>query len=261
MSFFGIDPTLIMGSASLGAVLIGLYVVIKKTRPRREVMYLRERDRRGQRLSITAETATAASCRARKGIDKRFFKYAGSYTFNEGGMVTRFFSKEGTAYTYKPQEHLQTKAEVKPRDNSTPPTKTQFADVVCPECASEFEYPVNVSVPSVSGLQGDFLGGFKEALVTVWGKEFYNEIPEKERKIVENSKIFVTVELEPGLTPEGYSPVSEEDINEEQDRNASRIFAKSLQQSTRSELYKGMLWASVGALITFIAFAWGIFKI
>ena len=261
MSFFGVDPVLIMGATSLGAVLVGLYVVIKKTRPRREVMYLRERDRRGQRLSISEETATAASCRARKGIDKRFFKFAGAYTFNEGGMVTRFFGKEGTAYTYKPQEHLATKTEVKPGNNPAPPTKSQFADVVCTECGAEFEYPVNVNVPVVSGLQGELLGSLKDALITEWGKEFYNEIPEKEKKLVENSKIFVTVDLEPGLTPEGYSPVSEEDINEEQDRNASRIFAKSLQQSSRSELYKGLLWASVGALITFIAFTWGIFKI
>ena len=242
------DPLFLMGMATVVLLILILYMLFKRTKPGREVMYLRERDRRGQRLSITEETATTIFCRARKGIDKRFFKWGGSYVFNEGGkQVTRFFGKEGTAYTYKLKEGKIEEGEH---------TDIVDAEIKCPKCNEEFTYPVEVNNPNI---KGEEVGTLKDALVTVCGKEFYETVPDEQKTKIEDGKVFVTVELEPGLTPEGYSSVSEEDINEDQDRNAARIFARSLAGSTKSELYKGLLWAAVGALLCFIAFNFHVF--
>jgi len=234
MDFF--DPMFLIGVSSIAIIIVLLYITIKRMKPAREVMYLRERDRRGQRLNITEETATAIFCKARKGVDKRFFKWGGSYVFNEGGkQVTRFFGKEGTAYTYKFQ--------------STP--KSDMSE------GQESSNPTENNSEVSTGIE---MGKLKDALIYEWGIDFYNEIPEEQRAKIEDAKVFVTVELESGLSPVGYSPVSEEDINEEQDRNAARLFASSLKTSIKSELYKGFLWAAVGALIMFILFNWHIFN-
>jgi len=60
----------------------------------------------------------------------------------------------------------------------------------------------------------------------MWGDEFYFTVPEEKRKELEESKVNVTVELEPGMTPEGYRPASEEDFKQEQDRQAAETWWK-----------------------------------
>ncbi len=200
-----------------------IFVLIRKGKPAREVMYLRERDRRGERLSIEEETAPSLSCKKRKGASLKFFKYGGSYVFSEGGkMVTRFFGKEGTAYTYKFQGAEGNGEEV-----------------------------TAVKIGS---------GSLEDALIHVWGEDFYKEVPDAQKKLVENSKVYVTVDLESGLTPEGYTPISEEDINEEQDREAAKIFSKGLGATSKQQLYQGMLWAALGGLLIFVLYNVGVFK-
>lgn len=250
MSFVPTDPT-IMGVASFVVILALIYLLFKKLRPRREVMYLRERDKRGQRLAITEETATTIYCRRKKGSDKRFFKWGSSYIFHEAGkMITRFFAKEGTAYTYKLRSSIPT------HNPGEIPDET-VQDVQCISCGEVFE--TNLPVVKI-GMKGEEVGPLKKVLLGLWGQKFFNEIPEKQKKIIEDNKIFVTVELESGLTPAGgFSPMSEEDIKDEDDRKAASIFAKALGPTAKQELYKGFLWASLGALMIFIAYNFGIF--
>jgi len=244
------DNPMLLGMIVLVGILTIAMLLIKRLKPIREVMYLRERDRRGQRLRITEETATTIYCRRKTGNDKRFFKWGGSYIFHEGGrMVTRFFGKEGTAYTYR----FQTTPE---RSSVNSGQELRDIPVQCTECGAEFEWPVPVSVDKIVG---EKLGSLRDALIAVWGEDFYNMIPEEQRKIIDDGKIYVTVELEGGLTPPGYRPISEDDINEEQDRSAARIFARALGPTPKQELYKGMLWAALGALLTMIAWNLGIF--
>lgn len=248
---FFLSPTG-LGVVALVVVCIFIVFMLKRMKPSREVMYLRERDRRGQRFGINEETAISLVCRLKRGIDKRFFKWAGSYVFNEGGkMITRFLGKEGTAYTYKPKQ-----PEGKVGNPGEIPS-TKLENVQCLHCGEVFE----TELPVVKmGQIGERLGSLGNALKNVWGDEFYNEVPEERRKEVEDSKILVTVDLEPGLTPPGYSPVSEEDINEEQDREAAKIFGKGLGATTKQQLYQGMLWMALGIAITFILYNIGIFK-
>jgi len=75
-------------------------------------------------------------------------------------------------------------------------------------------------------IKGVFIGTLGKALRGVWGDDFYFTVPEDKRKELEESKVNVTVELEPGMTPEGYKPASEEDFKQEQDRQAAETWWK-----------------------------------
>jgi hypothetical protein len=69
------------------------------------------------------------------------------------------------------------------------------------------------------------LGGLGDALKTVWGEDFYSTLPERQSKMIDESRIQVTVGLdEAPLTPEGMRSISEEDIKQEEDRRASKTF-------------------------------------
>lgn len=243
--------TLIIGLSAIFFMIAVLFLLIKKTKPIREVVYLRERDRRGHRLTVSDETALSLTCPS-KGGDRRFFKYGGSYNFHEGGRsVTRFFAKEGTAYTYK----FQNPGRNSKKNNDGEVTKD--IEVQCTNCGEVFSYPV--TVPQGNGVKGMEVGSLSSVLQEIWGQEFYKEIPEEQKKVVEEEKIFVTVDMEPGLTPEGYQPISEDEIEEEQDRVAAKIFGRGLGPSTKSELYRGFLWVAVGIALTFVAFNLGLF--
>jgi len=67
------------------------------------------------------------------------------------------------------------------------------------------------------------LGTLQEAVRTVWGEDFYDTVPERQRKTLEESRIQITVGLdESPLTPEGMRSISEEDIKQEEDRQAAK---------------------------------------
>jgi len=68
-------------------------------KPVKEVMFLRPRDRRGERLLVTRETDRSIWCERATPIH-RFIKFGPAYEFHEGGrLVTRFLGIEGSAYT------------------------------------------------------------------------------------------------------------------------------------------------------------------
>jgi len=240
-----------MGVIALVVICVFIVFMLKRVRPAREVLYCRERDRRGQRLSIDEETAVSVTCRSKKSPDKKFFKWGPSYVFNEGGkMVTRFIGKEGTAYTWKPRQ-----------PTSNPEDLDEFSDektkeFQCNHCGGLLE--LELPIVRMGGV-GEKLGSLADALKIVWEDEFLKEIPKDQLKQIEESKIFVTVDLEPGLTPEGYEPVAEEDIQSEQDREASKIFGKGLGATTKQQLYQGMLWMALGVAATFILYNVGVF--
>jgi len=67
------------------------------------------------------------------------------------------------------------------------------------------------------------LGSLHDAVRAVWGEDFYLTVPERQRKTLEESRIQVTVGLdESPLTPEGMRSISEEDIKQEEDRQAAK---------------------------------------
>ncbi len=69
------------------------------------------------------------------------------------------------------------------------------------------------------------LGSLKDAVETVWGEDFWSHVPDRQKALLEESRIQVTVGLdEAPLTPGGMRSISEEDIKQEEDRQASKTF-------------------------------------
>lgn len=106
------------------------------------------------------------------------------------------------------------------------------------------------------------LGTLSDSLKVVWGEPFYNQVPAKQRELVEESKIGVTVDIssEP-LTPKGFRKISEEDIKSEQDRDASETFWKGKKQSTKIRILEYFFIAMTGFAICAVLFLIGILKV
>lgn len=93
------SPTGILALVIVAAGFILVFRFLSRAKPTREVLFLRPRDRRGERLVITQETDLSVACERSNPVH-RFIKAGAGYTFKEGGrMVTRFWGIEGTAYT------------------------------------------------------------------------------------------------------------------------------------------------------------------
>lgn len=93
------------------------------------------------------------------------------------------------------------------------------------------------------------------ALKAKIGEEFYKTIPAEYRNKIENSKILLTVDIEEGITPEGYSPMSSEDIYAEGDRKAARIYNKEMtaeEKSAKSRLFDILLGAMLASTIVLL---------
>ena len=80
-----------------------------KAPQKNEVLFLRPRDKRGERLSVTRETDRSVLCEKSDPIH-RFIKVGSSWNFKEGSKnIIRFFGIEGSAYTpiIKDEEEIQ----------------------------------------------------------------------------------------------------------------------------------------------------------
>lgn len=89
----------VLAVAAVGALIFVFFFLSGKAKTRKEVMFLRPRDLRGERLEITKETDKAILCEQANPIH-RFIKIGPGWTFKEGGKTShRFFGVEGSAYT------------------------------------------------------------------------------------------------------------------------------------------------------------------
>ena len=73
---------------------------------KKEVMFLRPRDKRGEKLIVTKETDRSILCEQSDPIH-RFIKVGSSFIYKDGGKTSiRFFGIEGSAYTamLKPED-------------------------------------------------------------------------------------------------------------------------------------------------------------
>jgi len=101
---------------------------------------------------------------------------------------------------------------------------------------------------------------------TVWdavkfklGEDFLRPFPEEKKKLLQNDKFLVTVDLEPGLTPEGYKPATDQDIEDK----GARDMAKLLGEAAKMALHGGMIdkvpWIGMGiavGLVGAMALGW-----
>ena len=90
-------------------------------------------------------------------------------------------------------------------------------------------------------------GGLAGALRTIWGEDFWATVPGRQKHLIEESRIQVTVGLdEAPLTPEGMRSVSEEDIKQEEDRRASKTFWQEHQPQMKGWFINMMLAGGTG---------------
>jgi len=216
--YFGnIFNDIMIGVFILIGVLVGVFL-----RPwvGNMVMKIIPSENRFEDYDIQEETAISLICKIKKGFPPhRFLKCWPGYTGIAGKIlkkpVTRFFGREGTAYTW----HIKDQVEQK-------------------------------------------IGSLAKTIQHLWGEDFYDSIPEKQKKDLEESKIGVTVKLdsEDPLTPKGMRTVSEENIKQDEDMQASKTFWKGKKITERGALINLILGIGTGFGICATLVLLGIFR-
>jgi len=173
------------------------------------ILYCRERDGRGEDLAVKFEDEV----RLDTTNNTRFFKHGRSYAFT--GVMNRlksvFFGKEGTAYTAKLLGFSSTDED---------PTKI------------ELEFPT-----------------VWEAVKYRLGEDFLRPFPEDKKELLMNEKFLVTVGLEPGLTPEGYKPATEQDIEDKGNRDMAKLLGEAAKMALHGGMIDKVPWIGMGVAI------------
>jgi hypothetical protein len=69
---------------------------------------------------------------------------------------------------------------------------------------------------------------FGEIAKIIWGEEFYKSVPEDRRRMLETKAITMTVNIESGITPIGYAPITEQNISADGNENMAAAVAKGV---------------------------------
>jgi len=210
--------------AILIGVIVGMILYRALTRPKNQIIYCRERDGRAMELNIAKEDAISLETATKPPL--RFFKFGRSYELRRHGRpFTRFFGKEGTAYTWVLEGfHKLTPKRGRPSKNPGEHGK------------------VELSFPSLAGL-----------LKSLWGETFFASVPETQRAELEENKVLVTVNLESGLTPEGYQPITESVIRKKSREDAKDLIGRGLKGAISKDWFERLAWIGAGAGITMFA--------
>lgn len=188
---------------------IFMYILFPLLGSATRILYCRERDGRGSDLAVKVED----EIRLDTANNLRFFKHGRSYAFT--GMMNRlksvFFAKEGTAYTAKLMGFSGTEDE---------PTQ------------------VVLEFPTVW-----------EAVKLKLGDAFLRPFPEEQKKLLQDDKFLVTVDLEPGLTPAGYDPATEQDIADKGKRDMAKLLGEAAKMALHGGLIDKVPWIGFGVAV------------
>jgi len=188
---------------------IFMYILFPLFGSATRILYCRERDGRGTDLAVKLEDEV----RLDTANNIRFFKHGRSYAFT--GIMNRlksvFFAKEGTAYTAKLEGFSGTDEE---------PTKI------------ELEFPT-----------------VWEAVRNRLGDAFLRPFPEEQKKKLMDHKFLVTVGLEPGLTPEGYKPATEQDIDDKGNRDMAKLLGEAAKMALHGGFIDKIPWIGFGVAV------------
>jgi len=207
-------------------IIIGLLL---KPKTKDQVMKLIPRDMRFIDFNVKRENAFSVDCEEKKGFPpQRFIKYKPGWTGHVGRFikraVTRHLGLEGTAYTCQVEQGKE--MEIKNKNGN--PGKVEVLNAV-------------------------LLGSLSDALKAIWGVEFYDEVPESKRLELEKEKVNVIVGLDEVKTPKGFKEITEENIKQEEDRQASETWWKGKKQAERGEWITWIWLLLAGAGIMAIA--------
>jgi len=176
----------------------------------------------------------------------RFFKYGRSYEFHKRGRsFTRFFGKEGTAYTWLLEGFHKVATEWK-----------IFKDIIAVEREGKV---VNQEVKQKIPVKWENkkielpFPTLEDAVKFRWGEEFYGTVPEERQALLRDNSMLVTVDLEPGIVPEGYEPITESTILNKADEDAAELASKAMQGAIKKSVLDWLPWVLAGAGVMAIA--------
>lgn len=208
-------------------MILGVFVQRYILRPKNQLLYLRERDGRGHEMDMKDEDAI--SFVTKTDPELRFFKHGRAYEFTRRGRsFTRFFGKEGTAYTWvlqgftkKPTKFQEIKEYI--QIPSANPGKLETQEITRQIPIEWEEQKIECQFHSL-----------EDAVKFRWGDD-YERTPEEMKEKLRQDKLLVTVNLEPGLTPEGYQIITESTVNTKADEDAASLIAEELKQANKRD--------------------------
>lgn len=229
------------------ALALGIFVgifVLGTMGVKNYILYLREKDGRGLELPIETETDKKLETRSKPPL--RFFKWGRGYNIVKGFLkrtITVFLAKEGTGYswTVKGFTKVPTKTETRTKTikNAETGEDETIEELVILEWGPEKIEDMDV-------------GSLEDALLVIWGEEFYKTVPEERKAQLQDSTVKLSVELEPGITPEGFSPITESDINNEGDRNIMQLWAEEAKGALKTPIFESAMAMGFGGLIVLV---------
>lgn len=235
------SPILIIGWIVVIIILGGVGFFLWLWRHEYLVLQLSEIDRQGRFFKI--EDATGKVIRTEE--NKRFFRTAGSFNIRWGirKVLTIFFGKLGTAYAFEAK-------------------KSDTDDLTLFDALSELlgvDFVQSLPVDKLTKIldsryyvsRNIKLGTLWDALKGVWGDELTAKLAEEHREKIINSEVYVTVELEAGQTPEGFEPITEEDIKNEANKTFAKLLADGIKNVQKEDWIRTV--ALIGSGIAILA--------
>ena len=250
--FSNISNILFFVIAIAVGIIVGIFLVQYVLKPKNQILYCRERDGRGLELKVNKEDAV--SLETMSSPELRFFKYGRSYEFRKKGRAfTRFFGKEGTAYSWRLQGFSKVPSEFKDVTTKTPVLtddekpildkngETLYTETIEKVPTKFVEKQIELEFPTL-----------EDAVKHQWGEEFYSSVPDPKKDILKDNKLLVTVNLEPGIVPEGYEPITESVIKKKANEDMAELMAHSLKGAVKKSILDVVPWLLAGAGITAI---------
>lgn len=254
IGFFANPFNILIGILFLAiGVVVGVVCVRFLMRPRNQILYCRERDGRGLELNVAAEDGVCLETNSSPEL--RFFKYGRSYEFSKRGRrFTRFLGKEGTAYTWRLQGFSKTPTKFETVTEELPVLDKNGRAILDKkgfpvfksqdrQVAVEWEdTKVDVEFPTL-----------EDALKYRWGKEEYDVVPESMKQKLRDNSMLVTVNLEAGIVPEGYKPITESVIRKKANEDMAALIGKSVKGAISAGITDWLPYILAGAGIMAIA--------
>lgn len=94
------------------------------------------------------------------------------------------------------------------------------------------------------------IGSLWDGLNAVWDTKLIEKIPEEAKALLKDSSLFVTVEIDKGLTPPGYSAITEETIISEGSKTMAEVFARARKNANKPNFMLTLLALGSGGLLT-----------
>ena len=229
-------------------VLVGYLIgILVQPAPKNQVLYCRERDRRGEQHNIVKEDAISLET---KNPELRFFKFGHAFVFDvkrrfgKVKKVARFLAKESTAFTWN---LFGSGVEV---------TKWKKMDFTARDPTTEEIVTVTKKVPikyKPSSKEIDLqFPTLEDAVKFKCGTDNYNAFPIAIKDKLKENKMMVTVGLEAGLTPEGYKPATEEMIWEKGNERVAEMFSGKIKSALKGGVIDKIPWIGTGGVIVLI---------